>query len=74
MKGGVPLQQARSVKAKLAAMLAGRPELRGIGVAMLEDGFGVKVNLSCRPADLVIPQTLDGVVVIIDVVEPVRPL
>jgi hypothetical protein len=71
---GATLEQARAAKAKLAALFAGRPELRGIGIALLDAGYGVKLNLACRPDDLSLPDTIDGVPVVIDIVGPVRAL
>jgi hypothetical protein len=71
---GATLEQARAAKAKLAAVLAGRPDLRGIGIAVLDCGYGVKVNLTRRPEDLSLPDDVDGVPVILDIVGPIRAL
>jgi hypothetical protein len=71
---GVTLERAQAAKAKLAAVLAGRPELRGIGIAVLDCGYGVKVNLTRRPEDLTVPDDVDDVPVIIDIVGTIRAL
>jgi len=71
---GATLEQAQAAKAKVATALAGRPELKGIGIAPLECGYGVKVNLSSQPADLLVPDNVDGVPIIIDIVGTIRRL
>lgn len=67
------LEQARAAKQKLRERLAGCPELRGIGIATLSGGYGVKVNLSSAPAPGLVPDDVDGVPVIIDVVGAISP-
>jgi hypothetical protein len=62
------LDHARAAKLTLAGIVDDLPELRGLGIAMLEGGFGVKVNLSCIPRDRTIPTEVDGVPVIVEVV------
>lgn len=66
------IEQARAAKEKVVAMLAALPELRGIGIALLGVGFGVKVNLDAAVAD--IPEEVDGVPVVVEVVEDVLPI
>jgi hypothetical protein len=60
------LEAAASAKAKLMKMLEGRAEVCAIGIAILDGGFGVKVNLF-RPAEPPIPAEVDRVPVIIEV-------
>ena len=67
------LEQARNAKPKLAAMLQDIPEVRGIGIAILNGGFGLKVNLSAETCDRVIPTVVDGVPVITAIVGAIRP-
>jgi hypothetical protein len=62
------LEQARAAKKKLRERLAGHPDLRGIGIATLMGGYGVKVNLLSPPQPGIVPDDVDGVPVIIDVV------
>lgn len=71
---GATLEGAQVAKAILAAALASRPELRGIGIARLDCGFGVKVNLSRQPEDLIVPDDVNGVPVIVDIVGTIRGL
>lgn len=59
-------QAASSAKAKLTEMIEERAEVCAIGIAILDGGFGVKVNL-VRPAEPPIPSELDGVPVIVEV-------
>lgn len=66
---GATLEQARAAKVALRARLAGLPGLRGIGVAFLEEGYGVKVMLTPLPDGLVIPKEIDGVPVIVEIVD-----
>lgn len=70
---GVSLDAARAVKTKVAAMLSGRAEVTGIGITRVNDGFGVKVNLTRAPEfDLGIPSVVEGVPVIVEVVGQIR--
>lgn len=68
------LQRARAAQTKLAAVLAGVAEIRGIGIAVLGAGYGLKVNLSARPAGTAIPAEIDGVPVIVEMVGGIRNL
>ena len=60
------LEHARAAKDKLAALLADRPAINGIGIAAFEGGFCVKINLDRPDEDL--PQEFDGVPVRVEVV------
>lgn len=64
------LEQARAAKRKLAARLRDREDVQGIGIAVVQAGYGVKVNLA-GPSAEGIPDDVDGVPVIVDVVGPV---
>jgi hypothetical protein len=66
-------EEAAAAKEVLAAALAGLPELRGIGIAVLDGGFGVKVNLSRQPADVIVPIDVDGVPVVLAIVGTIKP-
>jgi|GEM_PF-3311912 len=63
------LEQARAAKSTLRARLAGLPELRGIGVAFLPEGCGVKVILERMPDGLIIPEEVDGVPVVVEIID-----
>ena len=69
-----PLERARAAKERLSEQLTGLPELRGIGIAILDGGFGVKVNLLRAVGEDVVPGEVDGVPVIVDVVGPIVAL
>lgn len=66
---GATLERARAAKAALRARLAGLPELRGIGIAFLPEGCGVKVMLDRLPDGVVIPEEVDGVPVMVEIVD-----
>lgn len=65
---------AEAAKESLARTLSHLPELCGIGIAPLDDGFGVKVNLSREVAPGTVPDDVNGVPVIVAVVGTVQPL
>jgi hypothetical protein len=69
-----PLDRARAAKVKIAALVEDLPELRGLGIAMLDDGFGVQVNLSAMPPGCVIPAEIDGVPVIVEIIGAITAL
>ena len=68
------LDRARAAKQKLAERLRNVADVRGIGIAVLDGGYGVKVNFGGRPPAGVVPDDVDGVPVIVDVVGPIRSL
>jgi len=63
------LEQARAAKTTLRARLAGVSEVRGIGVAFLPEGCGVKVMVDRLPGGLIIPEEVDGVPVVIEIID-----
>lgn len=67
-----PLEEARAAKRRVAELLADLPELEGVGVTFLDDGFAVKVNLRRMPSSCDIPAEIDGVPVLVEVVGPIR--
>jgi hypothetical protein len=66
---GVSIDRARAAKAHLLEKIVSLPQLGGIGLVRVGQGFGVKVNLS-EPleSDKIIPQEFEGVPVLIDIV------
>lgn len=70
---GASYEDAEAATAILATDISHHPELRGIGIAVLDDGFGVKVNLSC-PVAWTVPDRVNGVPVVVQIVGTVRPL
>ena len=66
------LEEARAAKEHAKLMLADVGGIHGIGIARLADGFGVKVNLA-RLLDEAIPDDLDGVPIVLEVVGQIRP-
>jgi hypothetical protein len=69
---GASLAQARAARDAAKEALAGRREVSGIGVARVDDGYAVKVNLT-EPADGV-PAEILGVPVRVEVVGQVKKL
>jgi hypothetical protein len=67
----VTLAKARAAKRRLSRIVNPLAELRGIGIVILANGYGVKVNLSRKTA-AEIPADIDGVPVIIELVGNVR--
>jgi len=67
---GATLAQARAAREAAKVALAGRPEVSGVGVARLGDGYAVKVNLTA--ASDAVPVEILGVPVRAEVVGPIR--
>lgn len=52
-------------------MLNGSATVTGIGLARLDGGWGVKVNLSAAPPRNLLPPSIDGVPVQVEVTGPI---
>jgi hypothetical protein len=61
------LTQARAAKAEVAKRLAGHPLVNGVGIARLDGGYAVKVNLAA-PVKTGMPRSVGGVPVKTEVV------
>jgi hypothetical protein len=68
------LEQARAAQSKLASMLAGIGELGGIGITLVDGGYGLRVNLTAEVAADAIPLDVDGIPVVVELVGEIRPL
>jgi hypothetical protein len=66
------LDEARRAKEAVLSMLEHHGAVNGVGVAPVEGGFAVKVNLSAPAADVQLPTTIEGVPVVWEVVGEVR--
>jgi hypothetical protein len=66
---GVSIERARAAKAHLVEKLSSVPQLGGVGLVRVGEGFAVKVNLS-EPLQIgdKIPLEFEGVPVLIDIV------
>jgi hypothetical protein len=63
------LDEARRAKAAVVSMLEHHDVVNGVGVARVEDGYVVKVNLIRPPdADLTLPTSVDDVPITWEVV------
>jgi hypothetical protein len=65
---------ARAAKSALATRLAAEPGVVGVGLARRERGYVVKVDLADAAAAARVPQDVDGVRVVTEVIGVVRPL
>jgi hypothetical protein len=70
----VTLERARTAKTKIADLLQDEMEVCGIGIATLDGGYGVKVNVTGAAAALHIPDEVDGVPVVVTVGGEILPL
>jgi hypothetical protein len=61
-------EQAELAKRKACELLSDVPGVNGIGIAVLDGGYGVKVNLRHADARAAIPEEIDGVRVVVDVI------
>lgn len=68
------LEQARAVQPKLEAMLEGVEGVSGIGLTLVGDGYGLRVNLETSLAMAAVPPELDGVPIVVEIVGEIRPL
>jgi hypothetical protein len=66
------LSEAKAAKARTRELLGNVDQLRGLGIARTDDGFGVKVNLQ-RELDEPIPEQIDGVPLVVEIVGTIRP-
>lgn len=66
------LERARAAKARLATLLADHPAVNGIGLAMREQGYELRVNLADAAGEADVPPEVDGVPVRVVTVGPVH--
>jgi hypothetical protein len=66
------LDEARRAKDVVLRLLEHHSAVNGVGVAPVEDGFAVKVNLTERAADVALPSSIEGVPVVWEVVGEIR--
>jgi hypothetical protein len=62
------LDEARRAKTAVLSMLEHHDAVNGVGVARVDDGYVVKVNLSRPDPDLTLPASVDDVPVTSEVV------
>lgn len=65
---------ARAAKSTLAERLSGDPGVVGIGLARRNSGYVLTVNLADATAAPRVPEDVDGVRVVTEVIGVVRPL
>ncbi len=73
--GGVPTRaDARAAKSVLAESLGGDPGIVGIGLARRRSDYVLKVKLADAAAAVRVPEDVDGVQVVTEVVGTIRAL
>jgi hypothetical protein len=68
------LEQARAAKAKVRKLVGDHPDVNGIGIAPIGDGYGVKLNLVEGTLADRVPREIDGVPVWVETVGPIAKL
>ena len=68
MAKSATLQQARAAKAKVARLVGDHPDVNGVGITRLGDGYAVKLNLSSPNGKAGLPRQVDGVPVRVETV------
>jgi hypothetical protein len=69
------IEKARNAKQEAAALFSRFATVVGIGITKVDDGYGIKVNLQeAPPPGIVLPQSVLGVPVKIEVVGRIRKL
>jgi hypothetical protein len=66
---GASLEQARAAKARLRLQLAGAAGVRGLGITTLDGGYALKVLVDSSAAGAEICREVDGVPVLVEVLE-----
>ncbi|MBI2425189.1 MAG: hypothetical protein HYV27_20350 [Candidatus Hydrogenedentes bacterium] len=63
------LEQARAAKPRVRDLLRGVPQLTGVGITRVGEGYAVKVNLS-GPSDAgaALPSEIDGVPIRVEII------
>ncbi|MBI2833193.1 MAG: hypothetical protein HYX76_02040 [Acidobacteria bacterium] len=70
-RGGSTLEAARAAKEKVFPRLTSLPDVNGVGIARVGNGYGVKVNAARELRDVDVPDEVDGVPIVVEVVGPV---
>jgi hypothetical protein len=65
------LEEARAAKPKAVALLAALPVV-GVGITRIGEGYGLKVNLSKSVAGGAVPEQVDGVPLLTEIVGEIR--
>lgn len=70
---GTSREDARAEKARAAEVFGQIATVVGVGIIRINDGYGLKVNLSEQPAPgIVVPQEINGVPVRVEVIGAIR--
>jgi len=77
MVAGTDLNRARLAKAKALSLFTDLGQVNGVGITRVGNGYGLKINLSERPAEgIELPDEVDGVPILVEFVGAIskRPL
>lgn len=70
---GASREDARAEKARAAEVFGQIATVVGVGITRMDDGYGLKVNLSEKPDPGVnVPEDINGVPVRVEVIGPIR--
>jgi hypothetical protein len=73
--GKTTLEEARAAKQKAYEAFRACAKVAGVGISRIAGGYGVKVNLEePAPEGVVLPDSIDGVPVRVEVVGKIRKL
>jgi len=69
----VDLRTARAAKRHLATTLSDKPDIVGVGIKPVADGYVLKVNLLAAAPDIALPGDIDGVDLFVEITGPGTP-
>ncbi len=67
MREGANIEKARAAKALVLSRVTGVPQVNGVGLIRVGEGYGVKINLA-EPLEVgtELPEEVDGVPVVVE--------
>jgi hypothetical protein len=69
------LDEVRTVKSKALRLFGQKAEVVGVGITEIAGGYGLKINLREAPEPGIdLPESVDGVPVLVEVVGAIRKL
>jgi hypothetical protein len=73
MREGADIEKARAAKAQLLSRVTAVPQVNGVGLIRVGQGYGVKINLA-EPlgVGVELPEEVDGVPVVVELVGPIN--
>jgi hypothetical protein len=72
MSKGRPIEQVRAAKSKAVQIFSKLAAVNGVGITRVDQGYGLKVNLSGPPEQSeLLPTEVDGIPVAVEVIGPI---